>query len=120
MLSWRSIDSGCPLRQLRVTPSCYDASVRSILLTGGAGFLGSLLKDRLVKEGMTVVSIDLEEDRTDHLNLTVIRGDIRSRDLMQSLCREHHFDAIIHCAAILAHAVKDTKCCASFNCACFL
>ena len=83
--------------------------MRSILLTGGAGFLGSLLKDRLLKDGMTVVSIDLEEDRTDHLNLTVIRGDIRSRDLMQSLCREHHFDAIIHCAAILAHAVKDTK-----------
>ncbi len=79
-----------------------------ILVTGGAGFFGSLLKRELIKRGHACVSIDLEQDE-DPAGCTCIRGDIRDRERMRSLFREHRFDAVMHCAAMLAHAVKDTE-----------
>lgn len=79
----------------------------TILLTGGAGFFGSLLKQRLLDEGYNCVSVDLEKDDATHKNLTTIQGDIRDKALMERLAEAHKFSAIFHVAAILAHAVKD-------------
>ncbi len=79
----------------------------TVLLTGGAGFFGSLIKARLLEAGHRCVSIDLCADASHHPGLTTIQGDIRDLDLMDRLYRESRFDAVIHCAAILAHAVKD-------------
>ena len=78
-----------------------------VLVTGGAGFFGSILKDRLLKDGVQVVSIDLEPDAASHELLTVIQGDIRSVALMDLLFEKYRFEVVYHCAAILAHAVKD-------------
>jgi len=39
--------------------------------------------------------------------LRAVQGDIRDADLLGRLCAEHNFDAVFHCAALLAHAVKD-------------
>jgi len=77
------------------------------LVTGGAGFFGSLLKADLVKRGWTVVSIDLEKDDFVHPQCTCIQGDIRDRALMDKIFQDHAFDVVQHCAAMLAHAVKD-------------
>ena len=79
----------------------------TILLTGGAGFFGELLKKELLEQGFTVVSIDLEQDLSTHPNLTVVQGDIRDMKTLERLAKKHKFDAIFHVAAILAHAVKD-------------
>jgi UDP-glucose 4-epimerase len=38
-----------------------------------------------------------------------VRGDIRNKDLVGSLFEKHRFATVFHCAAILAHAVKDKK-----------
>lgn len=81
--------------------------MKTVLLTGGAGFFGGIVKNRLLDAGYRCVSIDLCPDTTVHANLRAVQGDIRNVDLLESLCRESNFDAIIHCAAILAHAVKD-------------
>lgn len=78
-----------------------------VLVTGGAGFVGSILKKRLLQEGHKVVSIDLETDIASHEMLTVVQGDIRSAALMDLLFEKYEFEVIYHCAAILAHAVKD-------------
>ncbi len=80
---------------------------KTILVTGGAGFFGSIIKKELIAKGHTVVSIDLEKDDFAHPNFTTIQGDIRDMKLMERIATEHKFDAILHYAAILAHAVKD-------------
>lgn len=73
------------------------------LVTGGAGFFGGILKRRLVHEGHTVVSVDLEQDEDQLPGLTSIQGDLRDKTLMRQIFEAHRFDAIHHVAAQLAH-----------------
>jgi UDP-glucose 4-epimerase len=81
--------------------------VKTVLVTGGSGFFGGILKRRLLEANCEVVNIDLQPDDLRQPGLTSIQGDIRDAALMSRLYREHRFDAVFHCAAILAHAVKD-------------
>lgn len=83
--------------------------MHNVLITGGAGFFGELLKNKLLADGVNCVSIDLERDDTSHPGLTAVQGDIRDVALMERIFSEHRFDAIFHCAAILAHCVKDKR-----------
>jgi nucleoside-diphosphate-sugar epimerase len=74
------------------------------LVTGASGFFGGMLKRRLLREGHTVVNVDLERDEdagTD--GLTSIQGDLRDRNLLAQVFSTHAFDAVFHCAAQLAH-----------------
>src|SRR5579859_7809858 len=75
-----------------------------ILVTGGAGFFGGILKRRLLSEGHRCVSIDLQSDDDLSPNLTSIQGDIRDRATIDQLFVQHQFTSVFHCAAILAHA----------------
>ena len=79
---------------------------QTVLVTGGSGFFGSILKRRLLAEGHAVVNIDLEADEDTHPQLTSIRGDIRDRNLIMQLFHEHPFQAVYHCAAQLAHGSR--------------
>jgi nucleoside-diphosphate-sugar epimerase len=81
--------------------------MKTALVTGGAGFFGGILIQRLLAEGWRVVSIDLQPDDKTDLNLQTIQGDIRDRQGMEAIYSENSFDVVYHCAAILAHAVKD-------------
>jgi nucleoside-diphosphate-sugar epimerase len=81
--------------------------MRNVLITGGAGFFGDLLKRRLLDEGFRCTSIDLEADEFSHPNLDSVQGDIRDRDLMNRTCEDAGFEGIFHCAAILAHGHHD-------------
>ncbi|HEV2767980.1 MAG TPA: NAD-dependent epimerase/dehydratase family protein [Acidimicrobiales bacterium] len=78
-----------------------------VLVTGGAGFFGDVLKRRLLEDGFDCVSIDLQPDPMTHPRLRSVRGDIRDAGLVDELFSRHRFDAVFHCAAMLAHAVKD-------------
>lgn len=77
--------------------------MRKALVTGGSGFFGSLLKHRLLDDGVECVSIDLQPDEGQRSGLRNVRGDIRDEQLMNSLLAQHRVDAVFHCAAILAH-----------------
>jgi nucleoside-diphosphate-sugar epimerase len=83
--------------------------MKSALITGGSGFFGGILKRRLLSEGWTVTNIDLVPDDDRHPQLTSIRGDIRDRELVDRVLRTAAPSVIFHCAAILAHAVKDKR-----------
>ena len=82
--------------------SCY-------LITGGAGFFGTILKQYLLDKGNECISIDLEPDAFRHKNFTAYQGDINDKELMEKIFSTHKIDAIFHCAALLAHVKKDLK-----------
>jgi len=80
---------------------------RSILVTGGAGYIGSVLTPKLLGRGHQVTVLDLMffEDIAlgavaKHPNLKIVSGDIRSTSLMEQLFRAHNFEIVIHLAAI--------------------
>jgi len=81
--------------------------VREVLVTGASGFFGGVLKRRLLAEGFAVTNIDLVRDEDAHADLTSIQGDIRDAELLARTFAEHKFEAVFHCAAMLAHDVKD-------------
>jgi len=83
-----------------------------ILVTGGAGFIGSHLSDELVSRGEQVTVIDEFNDFYDpklkrenvapHLSnpaYTLVEGDIRDTDRVTRLFEEAQFDAVVHLAA---------------------
>ncbi|NQU76252.1 MAG: NAD(P)-dependent oxidoreductase [Planctomycetes bacterium] len=80
-----------------------------VLITGGAGFFGSLLRDRLLGDGHRCVSVDLMTDARSHPNLRSVQGDIRDVPMLERIFSQHKFDAVFHCAAMLAHAAKDKR-----------
>jgi UDP-glucose 4-epimerase len=80
-----------------------------VLVTGGSGFFGGVLKRRLLREGHTVVNIDCEQDEDTLPGLTSVRGDLRDAALVQRVFAEHKFDAVYHAAAQLAHGMSLDK-----------
>ena len=81
---------------------------RTILVTGGSGFFGGILKRRLLAEGHVVHNIDLVLDPDAHTHLTSTQGDIRDPLLLGSIFERGKFDAVFHCAAQLAHDTIDS------------
>jgi UDP-glucose 4-epimerase len=75
----------------------------AVLVTGGSGFFGDVLKARLLADGFRCVNVDLQRDVCRHPALVSIQGDIRNVVLMDRLFAEHNFSAVFHCAAMLAH-----------------
>lgn len=75
----------------------------NLLVTGGSGFFGGVLKRRLLEEGHTVTNLDLVADSDRHPALTSIVGDIRDGAQVAQIFMEGGFQAVFHCAAMLAH-----------------
>lgn len=73
------------------------------LVTGGAGFVGTLLVRKLLDEGHQVTSIDLLESEVEHPRLDNVVGDIRDRAALDAIYAKAAPDAVFHCAALLAH-----------------
>ena len=82
---------------------------KSILITGSAGFFGSILKKRLLLNGHTCVGIDLHPDYHTHSNFIPVQGDIRNLSTVKTLFETYAFDVVFHCAAILAHERPSKK-----------
>jgi UDP-glucuronate 4-epimerase len=83
-----------------------------ILVTGGAGFIGSHLAQRLLGRGDTVVALDnfndyyppaFKERNVAEIGAApgfeLVRGDILDETLLADLAARHRFDVIVHLAA---------------------
>jgi len=79
------------------------------LVTGGAGFFGGILANRLLAEGAEVVSVDLVPNAASHQALTSLQQDIRDEQAMRDLFSAHRFDGVFHIAAMLAHGRMDRE-----------
>jgi nucleoside-diphosphate-sugar epimerase len=78
------------------------SNLRSILVTGGGGYVGSALVPRLLEEGCMVRVLDLFIYGADvldpHPRLELVKGDIRDRALIDRCMTG--IDAVIHLACI--------------------
>jgi len=73
------------------------------VVTGGSGFVGTLLVSKLLDEGHHVVSIDLLPTSLSHPRLKAVVGDIRDRECLDGIFAACSAQAVFHCAALLAH-----------------
>jgi CDP-glucose 4,6-dehydratase len=79
---------------------------RPTFVTGGTGLVGSWLVRRLVEAGAEVVCLVRDWVPQSQLvhsrqieQVTVVRGDIRERDLLERILGEYEIDTVIHLAA---------------------
>jgi len=81
-------------------------------VTGGAGFIGSTLADRLLDEGCRVVVLDNFDDfyatsakrrnieaAVRHADYRLVEGDIRDTRCLDEIFRAERFDTVVHLAA---------------------
>ena len=84
----------------------------NVLITGGAGFIGSHIADRRLEKGDRVVVLDDFNDfydpalkrrnvaiHAENPNYRLVEADIRDREAVFRLFREESFDTIVHLAA---------------------
>lgn len=75
-----------------------------VLITGGAGFIGSHIADRLLAKGDTVLVIDnystgRRDNLTPHKSLTIIEGTIADSALMEKTFDDFKPEKVVHAAA---------------------
>ena len=75
--------------------------MKKIFITGGAGYVGSVLTPYLLSKGFKVTVLDLmiygSSVLSKNKNLTIVKGDIRDENLINKVLL---IDAVIHLACI--------------------
>ncbi len=84
----------------------------NILITGGAGFIGSHLTERLLSEGFRIICLDnfdtfydpqIKRENIRHYltnnNFTLVEGDIRDMKLLADIFDGARIDVVVHIAA---------------------
>lgn len=72
----------------------------NILITGGAGFIGRTLQDRLYKNNSVVLLDKRRLFFSKEKSVTYIQADVCDQKKMLLIFKEHKFDGIIHLAAV--------------------
>src|SRR5215210_4376892 len=73
-----------------------------VLVTGGAGYIGSVITDQLIEDGHTVVVYDnLTKGHREAVSqdATLISADLSDQHAVQSAFKTHRIEAVIHMAA---------------------
>lgn len=87
--------------------------MKTYLVTGGAGFIGSTLSQKLIEQGNKVIAIDnfcdfynpkIKENNVKELlqneNFKLYRADIRDRKALKEIFDENQIDIVMHLAAM--------------------
>ncbi len=76
-----------------------------VLVTGGAGYIGSFMTRTLLEKGYEVVVLDsLERGNEDVVpeNVSLYRGKVGDKELLNKISTENRFEAVIHFAAFIS------------------
>lgn len=79
-----------------------------ILITGGAGYIGSHLAQKFIKEGQELIILDnfinskKDVSRFNNKNIKVIEGDLINRDFVSNVFKTNQIDFVIHLAALIS------------------
>ena len=86
--------------------------MKKILITGGAGYIGSHTAVELLKAGMEPIILDdlsnSDEKVLDRLEeitgkrLTFYKGDCNDKSVLESIAKDHKLEGVIHFAAFKA------------------
>jgi len=74
----------------------------NILVTGGAGYIGSIVTAELVESGEQVMVFDnlsMGHRQAVHPGATFVQGDLADRAALDSVFATHHVDAVMHFAS---------------------
>ncbi|RLC73127.1 MAG: UDP-glucose 4-epimerase GalE, partial [Chloroflexi bacterium] len=74
----------------------------NILVTGGAGYIGSIVTAELVESGEQVVVFDnlsMGHRQAVHPGATFVQGDLADRAALDGVFATHHIDAVMHFAS---------------------
>lgn len=104
----------------RTRARAHGGQVRPMVVTGGAGFIGSGIADRLAGDGQTVLLLDNLEGRGAARNvewlkerhgkkIVLVAGDVRDRELVRETIS--HAGAVLHLAGQVAvtRSLKDPQ-----------
>ncbi|MBN1287155.1 MAG: UDP-glucose 4-epimerase GalE [Anaerolineae bacterium] len=73
-----------------------------ILVTGGAGYIGSIVVEELIKAGDSVVVFDSlvqGHRQAVHPDAVFVQGDLRDRAALDTVFEAHRFDGVMHFAS---------------------
>jgi UDP-glucose 4-epimerase len=84
---------------------------RTVLVTGGTGFVGTYVCRLLAEQGRTAVAAGIEPFSAEGSfalgsgarSVRYVAGDVRDLAALEALCRMHKPDAIVHAAGLLGH-----------------
>ncbi|WP_457755074.1 SDR family oxidoreductase [Thermovibrio ammonificans] len=95
----------------------------SVLVTGGAGFIGSHLVEALLSQGREVVVLDdLSTGKLSNLpdssSLEFVKGSVTDEELVRRLFEEFNFSSVFHLAAVASvqRSVEEPLYCHKVNC----
>jgi UDP-glucose 4-epimerase len=83
--------------------------MKTVLVTGGAGFFGGILKRGILEAGDRCISVDVCPDEDDYPNLDKHQIDLRDQKALDKVFSSAKIDGVVHCAAMLAHGSEDPK-----------
>src|SRR5262245_24506689 len=75
-------------------------TMSKLLITGGAGYIGSHTAKFLLREGHELVALDtFERGKSRIAGVEYAAFDIADLEQVKALCRKHRFDGVMHFAA---------------------
>jgi len=88
----------------------YAETDMKILLTGGTGFFGSVMKGHLLQAGFDYVNLDRLNEPQDEAAGKMALVDLRDAPAVEAAFQKFGpFDAVLHFAAELAHEAEDKQ-----------
>ena len=80
---------------------------KTILITGSSGFFGQIVTRYCLENKLKCIGLDIEPNEIKDTNFTFYQMDLTNFFELKKVCINEGITHIIHCAAKLAHDVKD-------------